>query len=144
MRWLLEQPDNVLSQHEVNRQIISADRTLLHKNITQEGNVIHRQVIYGEMTKGQDSYTIDMVGEIEEALGRSWGYNTHDWQEIKIFDSMVDLVSRVVCGVLVGLPLCRDEDYLHSARTFGRNVILITYFENLLVPLLRPIVGHDL
>ena len=139
IRWLLEQPDNVLSQHEVNRLIISADTTLLHKNITQEGNVIHRQVIQREMTRGQDSYTNDMIEEIEEALGRSWGYNTQDWEEVKVFDTMIDLISRVVCRVLVGLPLCRDEEYLQSARTFGRNVVLISYFENLLIPLLRPI-----
>ena len=135
----MEQPDNVLSQHEVNRLIISADTTLLHKNITQEGNVIHRQVIQREMTRGQDSYTNDMIEEIEEALGRSWGYNTQDWEEVKVFDTMIDLISRVVCRVLVGLPLCRDEEYLQSARTFGRNVVLISYFENLLIPLLRPI-----
>ena len=139
IRWLLEQPDSVLSQHEVNRLIISADTTLLHKNITQEGNVIHRQVIQREMTRGQDSYTNDMIDEIEEALGRNWGYNTQGWEEIKVFDTMIDLISRVVCRVLVGLPLCRDEEYLQSARTFGRNVVLISYFENLLVPLLRPI-----
>ena len=91
------------------------------------------------MTRGQDSYTNDMIEEIEEALGRNWGYNTTGWEEVKVFDTMIDLISRVVCRVLVGLPLCRDEEYLQSARTFGRNVVLISYFENLLIPLLRPI-----
>ncbi len=139
MRWLLEQPDNVLSQHEVNRLVMSADTTMLHKNITQEGNEIHRQIIRKELTRGQDSYTNDIIDEIEVSLGRTWGDNTEDWQEVKVFDTIVDLLSRVVCRVLVGLPLCRNEEYVRSARTFGKNVILISYLENLLVPFLRPV-----
>ena len=139
MRWLLEQPDHVLSQHEVNRLVMSADTTMLHKNITQEGNEIHRQVIRKELTRGQDSYATDIIDEIQLALDRSWGSNTGEWREVKVFDTIIDLLSRVVSRVLVGLPLCRNEEYVRSASTFGKNVILISYLENLLVPLLRPV-----
>ena len=139
MSWLLEQPDNVLSQHEVNRLIVSADTTMLHKNITREGNVIHGGVIRKELTRCQDSYTNEIIEEIVRTLEHTWGTNADDWKEVKVFDSMIDLLSRVIGRVLVGLPLCRNEDYLRSARTFGRNVVLVSYFENLLVPILRPV-----
>jgi hypothetical protein len=39
MRWLLEQLDRILSQHEINMQFLGADYTMLHYSIVGEARL---------------------------------------------------------------------------------------------------------
>jgi len=36
MRWLLEQPDHVLNQNDVNSEFLHAERTMLHHNVVRD------------------------------------------------------------------------------------------------------------
>ena len=49
MDWLLQQPDNVLDQNEVNRQFLQADYTMLHPKVVRD--TVHAEVIRRELTK---------------------------------------------------------------------------------------------
>jgi cytochrome P450 len=138
MKWLLEQPDNVLNQNEVNRQFLHADRTMLHPNIIRD--MVHGRVIRREMTKDLDAYCHEIIEEIEHSLTRNWGTGS-DWKEVRVYDTMLDVIARISNRVLVGLPLCRDEEYLRSASTFARNVVLTAGLLNLLPSVLRPLLS---
>jgi hypothetical protein len=54
---------------------------------------------------------------------------------------MLDVVSRISNRVLVGLPLCRNREYLQSTSTFARNVVITAGLLNLLPEALRPVFG---
>jgi cytochrome P450 len=139
MKWLLEQPDHVLNQNEVNRQFLHADRTMLHPNIIRD--MVHGRVIRREMTKDLDTYAELIVDEIKHSLTLNWGDEPGVWKEVRIYDTMLDVISRISNRVLVGLPLCRDEEYLHSSSTFARNVVVTAGLLNLMPPFLRPILS---
>ncbi len=118
-RWLLEQPDTVLNQTEVNRQFLEADHTFLHPNIVREP--VHPEVIKRELThKLLSSFADDIVDELQLCLAENWGTDTENWREVKVYDTLLDVISRLSTRVFVGQSLCRDEDFLRSARMFDK------------------------
>ncbi len=142
VRWLLAQPDAVLSQMAVNRQFLEADHTFLHPSLVRALPVIQR-----EMTHRLDSFADDIVDELRACLDELWGSpdagdeaggRAGDWREVRVYDTMLEVVSRLSTRVFVGLPLCRDRDFLHAARSFDRNVVLSAAALNLLPGFLKP------
>lgn len=105
MDWLLQQPDNVLSQNEVNRQFLQADHTMLHPRIIPD--TVHDDVIRKELTKLLGNYTEDVQDEIDFAFRQSWGVDTKNWTEKSAYHTMLDIIGRISNRVLVGLPLCK-------------------------------------
>jgi Cytochrome P450 len=136
VRWLLDQPDHVLNQNEVNVQFLRADHTLLDPKITRDGTV-HTNVIRREMTKDIDSHAADVLDEIEDALHVNLG-SDEEWHEIPVYDTMLDVVCRILNRKLVGLPLCRNQEYLNSNKKFGRLVVITAGLINMIPRVLRP------
>jgi cytochrome P450 len=139
MKWLLEQPDDVLNQNEVNSEFLHAERTMLHPHVIRD--TVHGHIIKREMTKDLDSYADAVVDEIQHSLKLVWGSNDQDWKEVPLYDTMLNVVGRISNRVLVGLPLCRNEGYLRSTTTFARSVVITAGLINLLPSCLRPILG---
>jgi hypothetical protein len=135
-RWLVEQPETVLSQTEVNRQFLEADYTFLHPNIVREP--VHPDVIRRELTHKLGSFADDIVDELQICLEQNWGADTENWKEVKVYDTMLDVISRLSTRVFVGKPLCRNEEFLRAARMFDRNVVVSSAGLNLLPAFLKP------
>ncbi|KAI6715419.1 hypothetical protein JHW43_002045 [Diplocarpon mali] len=126
MKWLHEQPDNVLSQNEVNRQFLQADYTMLHPKIIHD--TVHGDVIKKELTKYLGDFTEGVQEEIDYAFRKTWGVNTKDWVEVSAYNTMLDIIARVSNRALVGLPLCRDEQYIGYSSKFARLVVVQATF----------------
>ncbi|KAK0114210.1 hypothetical protein ONS95_013710 [Cadophora gregata] len=139
MEWLLHQPDNVLSQNEVNRHFLQADYTMLHPKIITDA--VHDDVIRKELTKLLGDYTEDVQDEIDFAFRKVWGVNTEDWIEVPAYYTMLDVIARISNRVLVGLPLCRDEEYLKPSQNFARLVVVQGTLISLFPPIFKPIVA---
>ncbi|KAF2097882.1 cytochrome P450 [Rhizodiscina lignyota] len=137
IRWLLDQPDEVLNQNEVNRHFLHADRTMLHKNVIRD--TVHGHVIRRELTKELDVYCNDIVEEIDHALTVNWGTNPNAWKEVAVYDTMLDVISRISNRVLVGDPLCRNKEYLKRTSTFSRGVVITAGLMNLTPAILQPL-----
>jgi hypothetical protein len=137
MKWLLEQPDDVLNQRQVNNEFLHAKRTMLHPNVPRD--TVHGHVIRRELTKDIDNFVEAMADESLYALSVNWGVNTHGWTEMPGYQMMLDIISRISNRVLVGFPLCRDPAYLLCSSTFSRNVVLSASMLNLLPSFLQPI-----
>ncbi|KAH8669692.1 cytochrome P450 [Tricladium varicosporioides] len=122
MDWLLHHPDNVLDQAEVNRDFLQADYTMLHPKVIHDA--VHSDYIRKELTKNLGEYTGDVLEEIDYAFRKCWGTDSENWTCVVAYDSMSEIIARISNRVLVGLPLCRDENYLYSSSRFARWVIL--------------------
>src|ERR1700712_260711 len=105
MEWLLQQPDNVLDQNEVNRQFLQADYTMLHPKVIRD--TVHAEVIRRELTKGLEEFIGDVVEELYLAFKQNWGVDTTEWKEVPAYGTMSDVISRLSNRVLVGVPLCK-------------------------------------
>ncbi|KAH7379865.1 putative Ent-kaurene oxidase [Cadophora sp. MPI-SDFR-AT-0126] len=139
MEWLLHQPDNILSQSEVNRQFLQADYTMLHPRVVTD--TVHEDVIRKELTKLLGDYTEDVQDEIDFAFRKVWGVNTTDWIEVPAYHTMLDVIGRISNRVLVGRPLCRDEEYLKPSKEFARLVVVQGTFISLFPPIFKPLVA---
>lgn len=135
-RWLAEQPTTQLCQLAVNRQFLEADYTMLHPNIVREP--VHPEVIKRELTHRLNSFSEDLVDEMQACLEENWGVDTENWKEIRVYDTMLDVISRLSTRAFVGLPLCRNKEFLQSARMFDRNVVIPAAALNLLPGFLKP------
>ncbi len=142
MPWVLEQPDNVLSQFETNKQFLSAEYTMLHPSMADEhqwprvANQIKR-----EITRELDSVADDVVDEIQDALKSSWGSNTELWKELDVHAVMQEVLGRVVNRAFVGLPLCRQPGYLQCSIKFAQYVNVAATFIKLSPRLLQPLIA---
>jgi hypothetical protein len=133
---LLEQPDSVLSQERVNRQFLEADYTFMHANLVDDP--VHPEIIKHELTKKINSFADDIVEEIELSLAESWGTDTQDWREIKLYDTMLDVVTRLSTRVFIGRPLCRNPQFLKACQLFNRNVVLSAAALSILPTFFKP------
>jgi hypothetical protein len=121
MEWLMQQPDDVLDQNEVNRDFLQADHTMLHRKVIFDS--VHGEVIKKELTRGLGEFTGAVIEEIDYAFRLAWGVDTKEWREIVTYDTMSEIISRISNRVLVGLPLCkfgRSPD-LDSTNPFCRS-----------------------
>ncbi|KAI0381267.1 cytochrome P450 [Hypomontagnella monticulosa] len=140
IQWLLEQPDSVLSQEKVNRQFLEADYTFLHANLVDAP--VHPEVIQHQLTKKIGTFVDDVVEEVNLCLEETWGLDTEEWREVKVYDTMLILIARLSTRVFMGLPLCRNPGFLKACSMFIRNVALaaagISLFPRFLKPLVAP------
>ncbi|KAL2060657.1 hypothetical protein VTL71DRAFT_9298 [Oculimacula yallundae] len=139
MDWLLRQPESVMSQNEVNRQFLQADYTMLHPRVVTD--TVHDDVIRKELTKLLGDYTEAVQDEIDFAFRKAWGVKTDDWVEVPAYYTMLDIIGRISNRVLVGLPLCRNEEYLKPSHGFARLVVIQATLISLFPPLFRSLVA---
>lgn len=144
LRWLLDQPDTVLSQQEVNREFLEADHTFMHQNVVREP--VHPQLIRRELTNKLGSFAEDIVDELHASLADNWGDEDDaedqdgdgGWREVHVYNTMLDVISRLSTRVLVCRELCRNQEFLTAARSFDRNVVVSAAMINILPSWLKP------
>ncbi|KUI53321.1 Ent-kaurene oxidase [Cytospora mali] len=77
----------------------------------------------------------------ECALDSLWGSDTQNWKQVDLLDVCLEIMSRVVSRVYVGLPLCRDPAYLSSSTHFAKFILVEALFAQLKPRPLRPLFG---
>ena len=87
----------------------------------------------------------EMWEEISSALDDVWGVDTTQWKEIGVLDSLMQIIPRGVNRMLVGLPLCRNEEYISNMTKFAQACIMtsqvyLRYIPQWLKPVLGPLV----
>lgn len=107
LKWLMDQPESVLNQGEVNQRFLQSEHTMLHQNIVRD--TVHEAVIRRELTAKLESMNPDIVDELGAVFEEQWGTSTDDWKEICVYDTMLEVISRISNRVLVGLPLCETS-----------------------------------
>ena len=71
----------------------------------------HFNVIRGKMTQALGQYLPRMVQESGHAFEVEVG-NSADWREMQMWPLTSKVVTRMANAMLVGEPLCRDDEYL--------------------------------
>ncbi|KAK5625314.1 hypothetical protein RRF57_001030 [Xylaria bambusicola] len=139
--WLMEQADDVLSQELVNREFLQADYAFFHANMVD--NPVHPDIIQHQLTKKLGNFTDDIADEVLAALDEYWGTDTEEWREVKVYDTMLPIISRISIRVFMGRQLCRNKTFTSICGNYIRKVALaaaaISLFPNFLKPFVGPI-----
>ena len=106
------------------------------------GDPYHEHVIHKYLPRRLGQMIPSMYDEISEAFDETWGMDTGSWKEIRVFDNLMVMIPRAVNRMLVGLPLCRNPDYLTNMAKFAMDVMAVVGFLRFTPRFLKPIIGR--
>ncbi|KAL9135843.1 MAG: hypothetical protein Q9175_002948 [Cornicularia normoerica] len=138
--WLLEQPDNVLSTSAFHYDSLEGEYAFTTPQILKDP--YHEHVLHKYLPRRIAPLIPDMWEEIRVAMDQTWGMDTQAWKEIGIWKNMMRIIPSITNRMTLGLPLCRNEDFLKNVGKFAMDVITCASIYLMLTPrFLKPIIG---
>ncbi|KAJ1325847.1 tenellin biosynthesis cytochrome P450 monooxygenase [Microdochium nivale] len=139
--WLLNQPDAILSQDQVNRQFLQAEFVFAHANLVRDP--VHPEVIQHQLTRKLAAFVPAIAQEMRQSLADGWGEAEGEWVEVSMYDTLLDVVTRLSLRVFMGEQLCRDPALVGACQSFNRKVAIpaaaISLFPEVLKPIVAPL-----
>jgi cytochrome P450 len=142
MAWLLEQPDSVLSTSELHADILAGPYAFTHADILRDP--YHERVIHRSLARRIGPLIMDVWDELGCAIDETWGTDTEQWKEVCVFDNMMHVIARASNRVFIGLPHCRNMEYLKAMGNFAQDVIQASTLLRFVPKMLEPLLGHVL
>ncbi|KAL2055340.1 hypothetical protein ABVK25_004148 [Lepraria finkii] len=101
-------------------------------------STLHTRSLNQKMNPNLQAY-VDVVRDelayaMEVEIPKSEG-----WTEVPIEDLLLRIIARISAIFIVGVPLCRNEEWLRTSRDLGVNVFTTVLILRELPPFLRPL-----
>lgn len=136
IRWLVEQPDTVLS---IDKCLL---KDLEFPYTTPAAWSFTRPFHVEAINKLKlDALVEDMADEVQAGIDEQWGSNTEDWTTVNIEHTMMQVLVRITSRVFVGPPLCRDKSYIDAATEFMTNISVRSIMISFTPEIFRPLVA---
>ncbi|KAJ7015951.1 cytochrome P450 [Mycena alexandri] len=128
--------DDVLSFQYGAEDILQADYTM---GLEVTKNPYHQHTIRSSLTRNIARFLPQLHDELVCAFDDVIALPGNDWEEINVLPNMMQVVARLTARIFVGLPLCRNQEYLnlsisYTVSVFGRAQI-IAMFPSFLKPI---------
>ncbi|KAF5335055.1 hypothetical protein D9758_016332 [Tetrapyrgos nigripes] len=130
--------DEYLSFDEALNEFLQIDYTL---GKPHREHLYHVNVVRNAVTRNLSARYSDVRDEIIAAFSEEIPV-TDDWTSINAYDTILRIVCRTSNRLFVGLPLCRDPDWIDLNIQFTVRVNSIAAIINLFPDILKPIVGN--
>ncbi|KAK0448940.1 cytochrome P450 [Desarmillaria tabescens] len=127
-------------------QLSSLDATidLLQMNHTMGRNLCvdpyQTEVVRGALTRNIVTCFSDVQDEIKVAF-EDYIPMTDDWIEVSAYETILQIVCRASNRMFIGLPICRDPDYIKLNIDFTIDVFVYARIINLFPRILKPLLG---
>lgn len=121
LRWLTNQSDDVSSVQAAHYDVLQGDYAFTDPYLIQ--TVYHEHVVHKNLVRKVDNIIPDIWDEIKESVDESFGTDTTEWKDVPAWDSVMRIIARVSNRMFVGLPLCRNDDFLKNNSAFAMDVI---------------------
>lgn len=144
IRWLLNQPESILSTEAVRRQRNGIK--YLPTGLDPKTTLLFIDKIIGRsLSQNLDHVIPSIYEEVKYSVDEILGTDTISTTEIDLSSAMAAITNRVTSRVVFGLPICRDRIYLLVVRLFVVLMGISTLVIGQLPPWsLRPVVGSFL
>ncbi|KAJ6627497.1 cytochrome P450 [Mycena sp. CBHHK59/15] len=130
--------EDELSIQEAFNEILQTNMTM-GPNIL--GNPYHISVTRTGMTKNIEARFDEVRDEIVCTFEDHLALEGKEWKAIPAQETVMQVICRTSNRLFVGLPLCRNRDYLNLNFEFTINVVVAAQLINILPGVLRPILG---
>lgn len=127
-------PANIMSFRKAADEAIRTEYTF-HDGLMNDA--WHLELIRKNLTEKLAKLLPEIVSEVTAA----WGQNTSigdEWVEINPWVLMLKVVSRTTNRALVGVPLCRNDEFLDSIIDFATHVVSTANKLDLVPSLVQP------
>ncbi|KAI0673763.1 cytochrome P450 [Trametes maxima] len=135
---LRRRPDDELSFMEGVADSIQLKHTL---NPDIEGDPYHVDIIKEKLTRSVPAILPDVIDELNLAVPQHIPAKGDEWLEVHVMSAMQQIIARASSRVFVGLPACRDQEYLDLSISFTIDVIKDRTVVKLFPEFLKPYVG---
>ncbi|KAE8444351.1 hypothetical protein EG329_000661 [Mollisiaceae sp. DMI_Dod_QoI] len=139
VKWIADQADNVLNAGAMQIEVLQSDWTLLDPTMAR--NPIHEILIRRDLTRSLGSLIPDIEEELNVSVDESWGKDTDNWVEVGAFNTMMKVIARTSNRIFVGLPLCRNDEYLNNAGQFSTDIAISGALIRLIPSFLKPLLA---
>ncbi|KAJ7688404.1 cytochrome P450 [Mycena rosella] len=137
--------EELRASKEEELSIREAFNEILQTNMTMGPNILgnpyHISVTRVEMTKNLDARFSEVHDEVVRTFEDHLALQDDEWKAIPVQATVMQVICRTSNRLFVGLPLCRNRDYLNLNFEFTISVVVAAQLINILPGFLRPILG---
>lgn len=112
------------------------DYNATHKHILQDP--FHERVIHKQLSRRLSALLTDIWEELSQAFDDTLGTDAA-WKEINLSQSLMELIARASNRMIVGMPICREKEYLDNMNRFALCIVinreLLQFFPRICWPL---------
>ncbi|KAI1793059.1 cytochrome P450 [Ganoderma leucocontextum] len=141
MEQLVRRPDNELSAIEGAVDLFQLRYIAAAESFDDP---YHSDIIREKLTRTLPVIFPDVLDEVKLALSDYLPTKDDEWAAVNVMTTMQELVVRASGRVFVGLPLCRNKEYLGLALRFTTDVVQNRSHLAPLPHFLKPLLGHFL
>ncbi|KAH7926831.1 cytochrome P450 [Leucogyrophana mollusca] len=136
MEELRKSPDDELSFMEAANDALKIEYTL---GPEIERNPYHISIIRSQLTRNLAALYPDIRDEIVVAFDETLQLEDFEWSSVPALDAIQKVICRTSNRLFVGLPLCRNSDWIALNIEFTLHVlkggIIINFFPEFMAPL---------
>lgn len=134
------QPESVVSFNKYVRDVMHAKYSLFGQNVLD--NNTQKPIVYRELfQKLPDKMGMmneELVAAMQEKLNAQ--FDEHGVARINMWDTAMSFLSRTSNRIIVGHPLCRNQEYLDATVHYAVNMFSLAVYIRFIPPFLRPYV----
>ncbi|KAF2198223.1 cytochrome P450 monooxygenase-like protein [Delitschia confertaspora ATCC 74209] len=104
-------------------------------------NNLHFRTLQEKLTPNLSKLTRPMQEELNFAVDNELPECDDDWVAIKPYYTILRLVSRISARIFLGLPYCRNEEWLEISTEFTENVFVSLVVLRLFPRFLHPVIS---
>lgn len=139
VKWVTDQADSVLNAAAMQIEVLQSDWTLLDSSMAR--NPVHEIIIRRDLTRSLGALIPGIEEELNIAIDEYWGKDTENWVDVGAFTTMMKATARTSNRIFVGLPLCRNDEYLDNAGAFSTDIAISGALINLIPSILKPLLA---
>ncbi|KXJ88002.1 cytochrome P450 [Microdochium bolleyi] len=138
--WAMTQPDSALSVSEAFLQANLSTYSLGHSRYW--GDPWQFAIVKTQLNNMLTTLIPAVADELDYIVPKVLGNDTESWREIHLDEAVRMIVAAASSRFTVGLPLCRNEDYLQRTMAIIDGVMLTAIVGNCIPSFLVPIAAR--
>ena len=103
---------------------------------------LHTRMLQTKLTPTLGSFIEVIESELLFAMDQKIPANLDDWQSVNVFHIVLRIVARISARVFLGVPACRNEEWLQTSIHYTENVFATVMLLRRFPKWMHPIVGH--
>jgi hypothetical protein len=127
MKWLIDQPEDVLSHRLVQAEKMGLTHLLPALDFTSDLAIV--EAIRVHLTRNLAKVQGDLIDEMRQSVDETLGIDDASWKEVNLFEVLNEVIFKASGRILFGPDLTRDKRFMHYIMRFnswfGMGTILI-------------------
>ncbi|KZS96388.1 cytochrome P450 [Sistotremastrum niveocremeum HHB9708] len=114
-------PDDVLGFSEAADELLQVEYTM-GPNVAE--NQYHVPIIRSNFTRSLTALFPDIIDEVSSAFSDKIRPGGDEWVSLSVMNSVSQITARVANRTFVGLPLCRDQEFVEMGIRYTLDVVM--------------------